>query len=185
MPRGWSVTSWLAASLEALQSEVPPGEQILAVGLAVGHPVVVTSVGILRWGGEGAVRIPFDAVLRCESWTQAHRWSVRLVHREVDPRWPPSDARQWWRWHDRRAHHRRGEIARFVTILHFSRKDTEAARAIRTELSRRGIDCHPGGPPPPEPPNFWARVGMIVIEPMERLRWRSARRRHLRRLTRR
>src|SRR5206468_10114527 len=117
------------------------GEDVIAHGLASGVPVVVTRSGLIRAGHDDVVSIPFNSVVSCESWLDTHRWGLRLVHDNVDPRLPPSGADQWWRWHDRRKYRKWKERLSRETVLTFSTDHTVAARAFQEELRARGVTC--------------------------------------------
>ncbi len=125
----------MADENERLLADLQPEESVVAVG----HAIVVTSQRIIRPGHKSVVSIPFTAIHTCETWTDAHRLSVRLHHMEIDPYLPPCDATQWWRWHDRRAYRRVLERSRKETTLHFSREHTKAAEAISAQISARAI----------------------------------------------
>lgn len=163
------------ASLQALTNSLPQDEPVLAAGTASSSPLVVTTERILRWGHDRPVSIPFTHVARCECWMHAHRWSVRLIHEPIDPRRPPSDARQWWRWHDRRADRRETQQSWTETVLDFSRGHTRAAQAIRGQLANRGPACVQVSPPPPPRPNAWAIIGHIMFGPWQARRVRKYR----------
>lgn len=133
--------------LEHRLAGIPAGEETLAIGKAVGVPVVVTVERIVRAGHDAAVPIPLDTVRTCEMWMDAHRWSIRLFHEDIDPRVAPCGAHQWWRWHDRRAYRRRIERLRHETVLDFSREHTHAADAITKRLHELKIGCRTVDPP--------------------------------------
>jgi hypothetical protein len=67
--------------------------------------------------------------------TQAHRYALALDHRSIDRlQWVPAHQLLWWSWGN-------AEAVRPVTstVLAFSRRDTEAARAIRSRLRAIGV----------------------------------------------
>lgn len=124
-----------------LEAAVQSGEEVLASGLAVRAPVVVTTRRIIRAGHDAAVSIPFEAIHRCEYWFDAHRWIIRIIHSPIDPRARPCDAHQWWRIHDRRSYRRRVERMWQETMFRFSHEHTRAADAIWARLTSIGVDC--------------------------------------------
>ena len=131
-------------ALTRLLAEVEPDEAVKAQGLAVREPVIVTDrrIVVLRLASVGPVSIPLDAVTSVESRRDAHRWQIKLLHERVDPRSRPSDATQWWRWHDRRRDRRRAERSRHETVLAFSREHTSAADAIVDSLAERRVPVY-------------------------------------------
>lgn len=141
-PSGWSERKRRqnAEALAPLLEAVTEGEAVRAVGKATYAPIVITDRRVIRAGHRSVVSIPFERVMRVEHWTHhTHRWSVRLIHEPIDPRPPPSDAHQWWRFHDRWKYRR--EVARRwrETVFHFSGERTEAADAMREELARANV----------------------------------------------
>ena len=76
--------------------------------------------------------------------TQAHRYALALDHQRIERlRWVPAHRLLWWSWGN-------AEAVRPVTgsVLAFSRRDTKAARAIRSRLRAIGV---PAGQPPSLP----------------------------------
>jgi hypothetical protein len=141
--------------MDLLAARLEPGERALAQGRAFEAPdafgfdlstvisgpgcaMVVTERRVLwvsrddhRW-----VRsLPLDLVTSYTEITQAHRYALALDHRSIDRvRWVPAHQLLWWSWGN-------AEAVRPVTssVLAFSRRDTEAARAIRSRLQAIGV----------------------------------------------
>ena len=108
-----------------------------------GCVVVVTERGVLwvsrdddRW-----VRsLPFALVRSYAEITQAHRYALALDHESFERlQWVPAHQLLWWSWGN-------AEAVRPVrsSVLAFSRRDTKAARAIRSRLQAMGV---PAGEP--------------------------------------
>lgn len=137
-------------TVDEVVASIPPGEDVLAVGVAQQIPVVVTSNLLLRAGTGAAVVIPLDSIHLYEHWREAHRWAVRLFHDPVDPHRPAREASQWWRWHDRR------KLRRLWTLteLTFSSEHTAVADALREVLARRATDVRES------PPRTTDRIGL-------------------------
>jgi hypothetical protein len=135
-----------------LLARLEPGEQVLARGRAFepsdvlrfdlsrvisgpGCAVAVTERCVLwvsrdddRW-----VRsLPFALVRSYAEITQAHRYALALDHESIE-RLQSVAAHQllWWSWGNAEAAH-----SVTSTVLAFSRRDTKAARAIRSRLPR-------------------------------------------------
>jgi hypothetical protein len=143
-------------SMDLLVGRLEPGERVLARGRAFephdalgfelsmvisgpGCAVVVTEHRVL-WlsGGEDQrwVRsLPFALVRSCTEITQAHRYALVLDHQRMDRlQRVPAHQMLWWSWGD-------AEAVRPATssVLAFSRRDTEAARAIRSRLQALAV----------------------------------------------
>jgi hypothetical protein len=125
--------------LESILALLESGEEVLAEGLALQKRVVITDRRIIREGDLGPVSIPHSSVTGYTTQFEAHRWLVTLTHSPIDPRRRPSDARQWWRWHDRRAYNRETERMWSETHLAFSRERAAAADALAKMMDRRGL----------------------------------------------
>src|SRR5918996_754796 len=103
-----------------------------------GCAVVVTERRVL-WVGRDDQRwvrsLRLDLVSSYTEITQAHRYALALDHQRIDRlQWVPAHRLLWWSWGT-------AEAVRFVTssVLAFSRRDTEAARAIRSRLQAMGV----------------------------------------------
>jgi hypothetical protein len=146
---------WFALLLE----RVEPDERVLAQGRAFephgdeldlsqlisgpGCAVLVTQRRAL-WVGRGDPRwvrnLPFAAVRSWVELTQAHRYALALDHEDLDRmRWAPAHRLLGWSWGNAEEVRPAGR-----SVLGFSRRDTAAARAIRTRLQAGGI---PAGQP--------------------------------------
>jgi len=148
---------YLRPWMDLLRARLEPGERILAQGRAFephrdtfelsqlisgpGCAVLVTERRALwvsrsdkRW-----VRIlPFAVVRFYVELTQAHRYALALDHEAMERlQWVPARRLLAWSWGN-------AEEARPVSrsVLAFSRRDTAAAGAIRTQLQTAGV---PGG----------------------------------------
>ena len=150
---------YLRPRLDLLRARLEPGERILARGRAfepyrdsfelsqlIGGPgcaVVVTDRRVLWVSRDdpGWVRLlPFAAVRSYTEFTQAHRYALVLEHEGLARwQWVPAHRFVFWSWGN-------AEGLRTVTrsMLGFSRRDTAAARAIRTQLQAAGV---PAGAP--------------------------------------
>ena len=150
---------YLRPRLDLLRAQLEPGERLLAQGRAFepywdsfelsqlisgpGCAVVVTERRVLwvsrddqRW-----VRIlPFTVVRSYVELTQAHRYALVLEHKGLERwHWVPAHRFLGWSWGD-------AEDLRPVrrSVLGFSRRDTAAAGAVRTQLQAAGV---PAGAP--------------------------------------
>jgi hypothetical protein len=150
---------YLRPWMDLLTARLEPGERILAQGRAFephhdgfelsqlingpGCAVVVTQRRALwvsscdqRW-----VRIlPFAAVRTYVELTQAHRYALALDHEGIDRlQWWPAHRFLGWSWGN-------AEDVRPASrsVLGFSRRNTSAAGAIRTQLQAAGA---PAGEP--------------------------------------
>jgi hypothetical protein len=145
--------------MDLLLARPEPGERILARGRAFephsdsfelsqlisgpGCAVVVTDRRVL-WVGRSDPRwvrvLPFAVVRSYVECTQAHRYALVLDHERLERwHWQPAHRLLGWSWgnsEDLRPASR--------SVLGFSRRDTAAARAIRTQLQAAGV---PAGVP--------------------------------------
>jgi hypothetical protein len=149
-----------ADGIDLLEGRLEPGERVLARGRAfeppdslrfdlsmvIGGPGCVVAVTERRvlWVGRDDQRwvrsLPFALVRSYTEITQAHRYALALDHQRIERlRWVPAHRLLWWSWGD-------AEVVRPVTgsALAFSRRDTKAARAIRSRLQALGV---PAGQP--------------------------------------
>ena len=158
---------YLRPRLDLLRARLEPGERILAQGRAFepynhsdsfelsqlisgpGCAVIVTEQRVLwvsrdnqRW-----VRVlPFAVVRSYTECAQAHRYALVLDHETLKRwQWVPAHRFLFWSWgnaEDLRPARR--------SVLGFSRRDTAAARAIRTQLqaakTRRARHIAPQAP---------------------------------------
>jgi hypothetical protein len=152
-------TEYFRRWMDLLMARVEPGERVLAQGRAFephvdsfdltmvisgpGCAVVVTERRVL-WVSRGDERwvrtLPFAVVRFYVETTQAHRYALALDHESIERlRWVPAHRLLGWSWGN-------AEEVRSVTrsVLGFSRRDTAAARAIRTQLQAMGV---PAGAP--------------------------------------
>jgi hypothetical protein len=150
---------YLAPWMDLLEARLEPGERILAKGRAFephgdsfelsqvisgpGCAVVVTQRRAL-WVGRRDQRwvraLPFAVVRSYVELTQAHRYALALDHEGLDRlRWVPAHRFLLWSWGNAEEVRRVGR-----SVLGFSRRDTAAARAIRTQLQAAGV---PAGQP--------------------------------------
>jgi hypothetical protein len=133
---------------------IEPGEVVLAEGRAhdwsptlEGPPnvdvfLVVTAERILGSWSPVVWSLPFDRVLGAEEATQKHRYAMRLRHTKIERHDPVGRPLPWdlprhlrcRRWASRSGRE---------TVLAFSRRDTEAATAIRSRLAR--LEWRPAG----------------------------------------
>jgi hypothetical protein len=152
-------SEYLRPWMDLLMARVEPGERVLAQGRAFephgdsfdltmvisgpGCAVVVTERRVL-WVGRGDQRwvrtLAFAVVRSYVEIGQAHRFALSLDHGGIERlQWVPAHRFLGWSWGN-------AEDLRSVTrsVLGFSRRDTAAARAIRTQLQATGI---PAGEP--------------------------------------
>jgi hypothetical protein len=148
-------TEYFHRWMDLLVVRLEPGERVLARGRAFeprdapwfdlstvvsgpGCAVAVTERCVLwvsredqRW-----VRsLPFDLVRSYTEITQAHRYALALDHQSIERlQWVSAHQLLWWSWGN-------AEAVRAVTssALAFSRRDTKAARAIRSRLQASGV----------------------------------------------
>jgi hypothetical protein len=148
-------TEYFDRWMDLLVARLEPGERVLAQGRAFeprdalgfdlstvisgpGCAVVVTERRTL-WVSRDDQRwvrlLPLDLVTSYTEITQAHRYALALDHRNIDRlQWVPAHQLLWWSWGN-------AEAVRPVTnsMLAFSRRDTQAARAIRSRLWAIGV----------------------------------------------
>ena len=114
-----------------------------------GCAVAVTERRVLWVSGDDErwVRsLRFDLVRSYAELTQAHRYALALDHESIERRRSvPAHQLLWWSWGN-------AETVQVVTtsVLAFSRRDTKAARAIRSRLQAVGV---PAGEPRSLPPH--------------------------------
>jgi hypothetical protein len=153
-------TEYFRLWMDLLVARLEPGERVLARGRAFeprdallfdpsavvsgpGCAVVVTE-GRALWVSRDDERwvrsLPFAPVRSYTEVTQAHRYALALDHQSIERlQWVPAHQLFWWSWGN-------AEAVRPVTssALAFSRRDTKAARAIRSRLQAMGV---PAGQP--------------------------------------
>jgi hypothetical protein len=145
---------YLRPWMDLLRARLEPGERILAQGRAFephhdefelsqlisgpGCAVLVTERRAL-WVSSSDQRwmrmLPFAAVSSYVELTQAHRYALSLDHAAIEQlRWGPAHRFLGWSWGN-------AEEVRPATrsVLGFSRRDTAAAGAIRTQLQAAGV----------------------------------------------
>jgi hypothetical protein len=148
-------TEYFHRWMDLLLARLEPGERLLARGRAFeprdalrfdlstvisgpGCAVAVTERCVLwvsrdddRW-----VRsLPFAVVRSHAEITQAHRYALALDHESIERlQSVPAHQLLWWAWGN-------AEAVQCVTgsVLAFSRRDTKAARAIRSRLQAMGV----------------------------------------------
>jgi hypothetical protein len=153
-------TEYFHRWMDLLVARLEPGERVLARGRAFeprdalgldlamvisgpGCAVAVTERRVLWVSRDDQRRVrslPFALVRSYTEITQAHRYALALDHQRIDRRqWVPAHQLLWWSWGN-------AEAVRPVTssVLAFSRRDTTAARAIRSRLQAIGV---PAGEP--------------------------------------
>jgi hypothetical protein len=110
------------------------GDEIHITG--PGSSVFVTGDEILWSGLRGDVRrLPFEGVTGYSEAEQYHRYALLLEHGEAEfIERVPARRVLWWKWGNKRE-----PRSRIETCLGFSRRDTDVAAAIRSELARRNI----------------------------------------------
>jgi hypothetical protein len=153
-------TDYFDRWMDLLVARLEPGERVLARGRAFeprdvlrfdlstvvsgpGCAVAVTERCVL-WVSRDDQRwvrsLPFALVTSYAEITQAHRYALALDHQSIERRqWVPAHQLLRWSWGN-------AEAVRPVTssALAFSRRDTKAARAIRSRLRAIGV---PAGEP--------------------------------------
>ena len=141
--------------MDLLVARLEPGERVLARGKAFeprdalqfdlssvvsgpGCAVVVTerrALWVSRDDQRWVRSLPLDLVRSSTEITQAHRYALALDHQGIERlQWVPAHQLLWWSWGN-------AEAVRAVTssVLAFSRRDTKAARAIRSRLQAIGV----------------------------------------------
>jgi hypothetical protein len=148
-------TEYFQRWMDLLVARLEPGEWVLARGRAFeprdalwfdlatvisgpGCAVAVTERRVLwvsrddqRWVRSLRVAL----VTSYAEITQGHRYALALDHQSMERlQWVPAHQLLWWSWGN-------AEVARPVTssVLAFSRRDTKAARAIRSRLQALGV----------------------------------------------
>jgi hypothetical protein len=148
-------TEYFQRWMDLLVARLQPGERVLARGRAFeprdalrfdlstvisgpGCAVAVTERCVL-WVSRDDQRwvrsLPFALVTSYTEISQAHRYALALDHQSIERlQWVPAHQLLWWSWGN-------AEAVRPVTssALAFSRRDTTAARAIRSRLQAMGV----------------------------------------------
>jgi hypothetical protein len=135
-----------------LRARLEPDERVVAIGRAediilhgdidnggAGWTFVMVTDRYLRWVPgcrlQYATALPFDDVTTALEWTSAHRYATSLRHGPIQAvRSVPAHRFLHYRWGDTDAVRTLG-----ITTLAFSRRETEAARALREQLALRGV----------------------------------------------
>lgn len=148
-------TEYFHRWMDLLVARLEPGERVLARGRAFeprdalrfdlsavisgpGCAVAVTerrALWVSRDDQRWVRSLPFALVTSYAEITQAHRYALALDHQSIERlQWVPAHQLLWWSWGN-------GEAVRPVTgsALAFSRRDTKAARAIRSRLQAIGV----------------------------------------------
>jgi hypothetical protein len=146
---------YLQRWMDQVVAQLEPGERVLAQGRAFeprdalwfdlssvvsgpGCAVVVTerrALWLSRDDERWVRSLPLDLVTSYAEITQAHRYALALDHQSVERlQWVPAHGLLRWSWGN-------AEAVRSVTssALAFSRRDTKAARAIRSRLRAIGV----------------------------------------------
>jgi hypothetical protein len=141
--------------LDLLVARLDPGERVLARGRAFEPHIPIRSDLSMVISGPGCAvavterralwvdrddqrwvrSLPFALVRSYTEITQAHRYALALDHQSIQRlQWVPAHRLLWWSWGN-------AEAVRPVTssLLAFSRRDTTAARAIRSRLQAIGV----------------------------------------------
>jgi hypothetical protein len=148
-------TEYFQRWMDLLVARLQPGERVLArcrafeprdalrfdlstVISSPGCAVAVTERCVL-WVSRDDQRwvrsLPFALVTSYTEISQAHRYALALDHQSIERlQWVPAHQLLWWSWGN-------AEAVRPVTssALAFSRRDTTAARAIRSRLQAMGV----------------------------------------------
>ena len=148
-----------------LRAHLEPDEHVVAVGRCedvtdrgsveggAGWTFVMVTDRHVRW--VPGVSLRFETALALDDVTQAfeqisaHRYALTLHHAPVRAlRRVPAHRFMTFRWGNATA-----VLTMTRTMLAFSRRDTEAARALRKQLARRGVVAKvvPGPPRRPRP----------------------------------
>jgi hypothetical protein len=148
-------TEYFHRWMDLLVARLEPGERVLARGRAFEPPdalpfdlaTVISGPGCavavtercLLWVSRDDQRwvrsLPLDLVRSYTEIMQAHRYALVLDHQRIERlQWVPAHQLLWWSWGN-------AEAARPATssALAFSRRDTKAARAIRSRLQAIGV----------------------------------------------
>jgi len=153
-----TLREFLDACDAQVRGHLEPGEQVLATGRCeditewgdigkggTGWTYAMVTNRRLRWiprvRPEYEASLVLDDVVAVEERSEAHRYAIRLKHQPiVRPRWGPAHRFLMFRWGNSVTSDplKRTELA-------FSRRDTEAARAMRRQLRDRGSNLHPSG----------------------------------------
>jgi hypothetical protein len=142
----------LDACEEDLRGRLEPDERVIAVGRAeditlrgdidaggAGWTFVMVTDRHLRWVPDRrlqhATSVDLDDVTEALDQTSAHRYAITLHHAKTRAlRNVPAHRFLWFRWGNAEAVRALG-----TTRLAFSRRDTDAAAALRGQLAHRGI----------------------------------------------
>jgi hypothetical protein len=132
-----------------LHGVLAEGEELLAEGTTIPGKdfLLVTSRRILWERPGGVLSLPFDRVVGArEEIFDSHRYRIRLAHEQIEI---PLEKRPLpWDVPAHIRHFRRRHKARRETVLSFSRRDTQAARAIReclrVDLAVKALDSSHG-----------------------------------------
>jgi hypothetical protein len=153
-----------------LRARLEPDEHVVAVGRCEdvtdpgsvdGWTFVMVTDRHLRWVPGVSLRfetaVALDDVTKAYEQISAHRYAMTLHHAPVRAlRRVPAHRFMTFRWGNATA-----VLTLSRTRLAFSRRDTEAARALRDQLARRGVVAKvvPGPPrrPRPDPNRFMLR----------------------------
>jgi hypothetical protein len=148
-------TEYFHRWMDLLVARLEPDERVLARGRAFEPPdalrfdlstaisgpgcaVAVTerrALWVSRDDQRWVRSLPFALVAFYTEITQAHRYALALDHQSSERlQWAPAHQLLWWSWGN-------AEATRPVTssTLAFSRRDTKAARAIRSRLQVIGV----------------------------------------------
>jgi hypothetical protein len=184
-------TEYFHRWMDLLVARLEPGERVLARGRAFeprdalgldlamvisgpGCAVAVTERRVLWVSRDDQRRVrslPFALVRSYTEITQAHRYALALDHQRIDRRqWVPAHQLLWWSWGN-------AEAVRPVTssVLAFSRRDTKAARAIRSRLQAIGVPAgEPRSLPHVRPSAATEDVDSTPARSSSGWRWRAA-----------
>ncbi len=132
-----------------LRAQLDSGEEVLASGTGAeprrpSTGIDATPAGFLLvtarrllWSPTSKPRhrasLEFDTVTSWQEGTQYHRYALLMTHEPIERfAWAPEHRVLWFEWG-----HTEESRQETRTILHFSRRDTEVALAIRDQLTRR------------------------------------------------
>jgi hypothetical protein len=150
-------TEYFDRWMDLLVARLEPGERVLARGRAFeprdvlrfdlsavisgpGCAVAVTerrALWVSRDDERWVRSLPLNLVTSYTEVTQAHRYALALDHQGIERlQWVPAHQLLWWSWGN-------AEAARpaMSSALAFSRRDTKAARAIRSRLQAIGVSA--------------------------------------------